>query len=226
VVQAAKRGGGSPRGPRRPATGIEVTALVSRDLIPDRDMVRVAEALRHAGVGHLTPARVILSRSAAQRVASGRRAAVQATIVSGETPPDEAQPALVRAVDVATARGDVFKREPLADPDMLSTAEVATRLGMSEEGVRLKRKRHEVLGLELAKRGVRYPAWQILENQQLLPALPRLFDILGDSPWTIYRFLLQHHAELGGVRGLDALKRGRTDGVIGAAENIAAGAFS
>jgi hypothetical protein len=134
--------------------------------------------------------------------------------------------ALTQALDAAKARGRVFKREHLADPDMLSAADMARRLGMSEEGVRLKRKRHEVLGLELAKCGIRYPAWQILENQQLLPMLPRLFDILGDSPWTIYCFLLQHHAELGGDRALDALQRGRADRVIAAAVNVVGGAYS
>lgn len=40
---------------------------------------------------------------------------------------------------------------------MLNTAAIANLLGMSEEGVGLKRKRHEILGLEPAKRGIRYP---------------------------------------------------------------------
>jgi hypothetical protein len=97
---------------------------------------------------------------------------------------------------------------------------------MSEEGVRLKRKRHEILGLESAKRGIRYPAWQVLEGRQLLPALPRLFTMLGDDPWRLFRFLQQHHSELGGDRALDALRLGRVDGVLAAAENTATGAFS
>ena len=97
---------------------------------------------------------------------------------------------------------------------------------MSQEGVRLKRKRREVLGLELAKRGIRYPAWQVVEHQQLLPALPRLFGILSDDPWTVYRFLLQHHPELEGARALDALRRGRIDQVIATAESVASGAFA
>jgi len=65
-----------------------------------------------------------------------------------------------------------MKRDLHSDPDMLSTAGLAELLGMSEEGVRLKRKRHEILGLEFAKRGIRYPAWQILEDRWLLPGGP------------------------------------------------------
>ena len=224
--QAAKQTGG----PRRPASSVEGTVLVSLHTIPSGDWARIAAVLEDAGIRGVRPARIILSRSAAERVASGTRAAVQATIVAGEmaeNPAGQTQPPpLATALDAAMARGDAFKHDLLADPDMLSTEEMAERLGMSEEGVRLKRKRHEVLGLELAKRGIRHPAWQVLENQQLLPALPRLFDILGDSPWAIYRFLLQHHAELGGARARDALQQGRTDRVIEAAENIAGGVFS
>jgi DUF1365 family protein len=119
-----------------------------------------------------------------------------------------------------------MKEELLADPNMLNTAAIADLLGMSEEGVRLKRKRHEILGLESAKRGIRYPSWQVLEDGKLLPGLPRIFAILGEDPWRLFRFLQQHHSELGGGRALDALRHGRVDSVLAAAENTATGAFS
>jgi hypothetical protein len=97
---------------------------------------------------------------------------------------------------------------------------------MSEEERGLKRKSHEILGLEFAEHGVHYPSWQLLENQRLLPDLARIFSILGDRPWAVYRFLLQRHSELGGARAVDALKRGGFDGVLAAAQNTASGAFS
>jgi hypothetical protein len=94
------------------------------------------------------------------------------------------------------------------------------------EGIRLKRKRHEILGLEFAKRGIRYPAWQIMQDQQIVPGMARLFAVLGDDPWRVFRFLQQRHGELGGARAIDVLRHGRVDAVIAAAENAATGAFA
>jgi hypothetical protein len=194
------------------------------------EMARVTRALKTEGITDLRSARIILSHADAERVASGSATAIKATVFTAETVEavvdGAAEQALDHALKDARTRGASVKERLLSDPEMLSTAEMAERIGMSEEGIRLKRKRHEVLGLEFAKRGIRYPSWQLSENRQLLPGLPRLFSILGDSPWTVYRFLLQHHPELGGARAVDALKRGRTDGVLAAAENTASGAFS
>ncbi len=105
-------------------------------------------------------------------------------------------------------------KEWLADPEMLNTAYIANLLGMSEEGARLKRKRHEILGLESAKRGIRYPAWQILENRQLLSALPSLLAMLGDDPWRQQR--KRHPMPAGpcapaGRRTSGSPRAGRTD---------------
>jgi hypothetical protein len=133
---------------------------------------------------------------------------------------------LTEVLAAARARGAAVQKELLADPEMLNTAGIANLLGMSEEGVRLKRKRHEILGLEFAKRGIRYPAWQVLEGRQLVPALPRLFAMLGDDPWRLFRFLQQHHGELGGDRALEALRHGKVNGVLAAAENAATGTFA
>jgi hypothetical protein len=91
---------------------------------------------------------------------------------------------------------------------------------MSEEGVRLKRERHEILGLQSAKRGIPYPGWRVLPERQLLPALPRLFALLGDDPWRLFRFLRQHHCEFGGRRALEALRRGRIEAVLAAWHHI------
>jgi hypothetical protein len=230
MAQAVKRRAGSRQAARRASEVVEGTALVSLHPVAEGDVSRIAKAMRSMGLSDVRQAKIILSRSDAGHVASGRGTAVPATIIAGEVAEVSAgaaaQQDLVRALDAAKARGDALKRDMLADPEMLSTAELASRLGMSQEGVRLKRKRHEVLGLDLAKRGIRYPAWQIVEHQQLLPALPRLFGVLGDDPWTVYVFLLQHHPELDGARALDALRRGRIDRVIATAENVASGAFA
>jgi hypothetical protein len=59
-------------------------------------------------------------------------------------------------LDAARSRGAALKDEMLSDIDTLSTAGLAERLGMSEEQVCLKRRRHRVLGDEVAKRGLGY----------------------------------------------------------------------
>lgn len=230
MARAAKSRAGSRQGARRTPQLVEGTVLLSLRTVAASDVSRITKAMQSVGLSDVRPAKIILSPSAAGHVASGRRTAVPATIIAGELPEVSAeatpQQELAHALAAASARGDAFKQDLLADPEMLSTAELARRLGMSPEGVRLKRKRHEVLGLELAKRGIRYPDWQVVEHRQLLPALPRLFGILGDDPWTVYLFLLQHHAELNGTRALDALRRGKIDRVIATAENVASGAFA
>lgn len=222
MARAAKNRIGSQLRPGS-ASAVEMPALVSLHQLPDEDMARLMELVENAGIHGVRSAKVVVSPDAAECIASNRQAIVKAVIIAGEGP--EA-PELAPALDAAKRRGDALKRSLLAAPDMLSTAEMAERLGMSEEGVRLKRKRHEVLGLELAKRGIRYPSWQVLNDRTLLPGLPRLFQILGDSPWTIYRFLLQHHAELGGVCGIDALRQGRVEDVLAASENSVAGGYA
>lgn len=217
----------SGRSRQRTRASVEATVLMALRPLSRSELARVTRALAIEGLKDLKPATVLLSRADAERVAAGRGGAVKAKITSStNAPASEAAATLRRALRDARARGATLQEELLADPEMLSTAAMADRLGMSEEGVRLKRKRHELLGLEFAKRGIRYPSWQVIEHRQLIRDLPRVFAILGDNSWRIYRFLLQQHAELGGRRAVDELKRGRIEDVLAAAQNTATGAFS
>jgi hypothetical protein len=195
------------------------------------ELARVTRALAFEGLADLKPARVLLSRADAKRMATGRVGPLKAKLTSStNAAQNEAEPTsqatLQRALQDARVRGTALQEKLLADPEMLSTAEMADRLGMSEEGIRLKRKRHELLGLEFAKRGIRYPSWQVIEDRQLIQDLRLVFAVLGDDSWRIYRFLLQQHPELGGRRAIDELKRGRLENVLAAAQNTATGAFS
>lgn len=133
---------------------------------------------------------------------------------------------LDRALDAARERGRLRAAEVLSGEEMLSAEEFAELLGVSRVTVNAKRQKHEVLALEGAKRGFRFPAWQVDENGKPFEVLPRLFELLGDSPWTVYRFLIQRHAELDGASAQDYLRRGRTDQVVETAESVARGAFA
>src|SRR5258708_8564764 len=95
------------------------------------------------------------------------------------------------ALAEAQERGVSRAVEILSGREMLSAAEFAKFIGVSREAVRGKHQRGEVLGLDGAKRGLRFPKWQVTSNRSLLPDLPQLFQLLGARLFTLYCFLLQ-----------------------------------
>lgn len=114
-----------------------------------------------------------------------------------ELTPAEARAALRRAYK----RGADTAEGLLAGPDMLSSDQIAQRLGLSREAVLQKRRRGDLLGIEGAKRGVRFPEWQLGQDGLPIAALRELHDVLGE-PWAVFRFLRQQHAEFGMRTGL------------------------
>lgn len=130
------------------------------------------------------------------------------------------------ALQAARERGRLRSAEILDQDDMLTADEFAERLGVSRVTVNARRQKHELLGLDGAKRGFRFPAWQVDQDGKPLDALPKLFELLGESPWGVYRFLTQRHSVLDGESAKDALTRGRTTQVLQAAESLAQGDFA
>ena len=130
------------------------------------------------------------------------------------------------ALRAARERGRLRAAEILSQGDMLTAEAFAERLGVSRVTVNARRQRRELLGLDGAKRGYRFPAWQVDEDGKPLDALPRLFELLGDSPWGVYRFLTQRHSVLNGATARDALAHGKTRQVLQAAESLARGDFA
>ena len=96
--------------------------------------------------------------------------------------------------------------------------------GVAQDG-QSKRRSGEILALEGATRGLRYPTWQVTEDGRPLPDLP-FYSNLWAEPWTVYRFLLQRHGELDGETGLDTLKRNRVEKALAAARNVSEGIFA
>jgi hypothetical protein len=115
------------------------------------------------------------------------------------------------ALAEAQERGVSRAVEILSGREMLSAADFAKYIGVSREAVRAKHQRDEILGIRGAKRGLRFPKWQVTPNGKLLPDLPQLFKLLGGDSWTVYRFLIQHHPELEGDTALSALLRGKVE---------------
>ncbi len=133
----------------------------------------------------------------------------------------EADRKLARALDAARARGRGRVAEILAGPEMLSGDHFAQLIGTTRATVNVRRQHHHVLGLQGATRGFKFPAWQVDDEGKPFTALPALFDVLGASPWAVYRFLVQHHPELDGLTGAEALRQGRSDDVVAAAAGVA-----
>jgi hypothetical protein len=133
---------------------------------------------------------------------------------------------LEESLQAARERGRLRSAQILKQDDMLTAEEFAERLGVSSMTVNARRQKHELLGLDGAKRGFRFPAWQVDDDGKAFDVLPKLFDLLGDNPWGVFRFLTQRHAALEGLSAKDALNRGQTTQVLQAAESLAHGDFA
>jgi hypothetical protein len=128
-----------------------------------------------------------------------------------------ASPAIRRAL----ARGRERVAQILAGSDMLAGRDFARALGISPQTLNQWREQRRVLALSGAKRGFRYPDWQLLDAPlMLLPGLVELHQVLEDQPWAVYRFLRQHHIALDGRTGIESLKSGDIDATIAAAKGI------
>ena len=170
----------------------------------------------------------------ADTLAKAKRTGQAVTVTFRVSPDGDAEPVagaaggdpLDAALASARARGRTKVTEILKGKDMLTARVFGPLIGASHETVNAKRKRFEILGLEGATRGVKYPRWQITDAGLPLPGLADLFSVLGEQPWTVYRFLRATHPELGGRTALDALKGGHVDAVVGVARNQGAGVFA
>ena len=117
---------------------------------------------------------------------------------------------LQNALAAARERGQHRVAEILSSNDMLSGEAFASLLKTTRMTINTKRKKHQVLALEGVTRGFRFPQWQIGQDGKPFSALPKLFEQLGNNSWAVYRFLAQHHPELDGLTGREALQRGMT----------------
>jgi hypothetical protein len=129
---------------------------------------------------------------------------------------------LDEALATARRQGAQYLAEILKSPDMLPGRAFASLIDASPETVNQKRKVGDLLGLEGATRGVRFPKWQVTDDGRPLPGPRSLFGILGGDPWTVLRFLTQKHNELAGETGLQAIKAGRLKAVQDLARNLEA----
>lgn len=126
---------------------------------------------------------------------------------------------LVTALAAARDRGRLRAAEILAGDEMLSVDAFAKMLGSTRVTVNTKRQSGQILGLDGAKRGFRFPVWQLDAEGKPYAELAALHERLG-GPWAVYRFLVQPHGELGGLTGREALQRGKGRAALNIAESV------
>jgi hypothetical protein len=134
-------------------------------------------------------------------------------------------PELEKALAAARGRGRIRAAEILSGEDMLGAEDFAELLGTTRVTVNTKRQNGQVLGLDGARRGFRFPVWQLNAEGKPYPELASLSERLG-GPWAVYRFLVQPQGALGGRTGREALEQGRGPDVLAAAEGMARGDFT
>jgi hypothetical protein len=123
------------------------------------------------------------------------------------------------AIDAARERGRKLSADILAGEEMKTSEEFAALLGVSVATVNSKRRRGELLGLKGAVKGYRFPIWQLNKDGKPYATLAELHERLGGS-WAVYRLLRQHHGELDGSTGLEALQTGQETQVLDLAETV------
>jgi hypothetical protein len=126
---------------------------------------------------------------------------------------------LEMALVAARERGRLRAAEILGADDMLSAEAFAKMLGTTRVTVNTKRQNGQLLGLEGAKRGFRFPVWQLDVDGKPYTELGMLHERLG-GPWAVYRFLVQPHGELNGLTGREALEQGKAKVALETAESV------
>lgn len=188
---------------------------------------RYQEAIaRSRKIGHRVSFRVEVDPTAgAQTITSVEEQPLASDKVFSVEDTREPDAELEAALAAARERGGRRVAEIVVGDDMLSADAFAKLIGTSRVTVNAKRQSGQVLGIDGAKRGFRFPVWQLDKDGRPFGALPTLYATLGNSAWAVYRFLVSRHGALDGRTGIQGLQQGDDASVLAAAEGMARGDF-
>jgi len=113
----------------------------------------------------------------------------------------------------------------LDKPHMLTALVFANHLGVSRETVNEWRKTNKVIGVQGAKRGFRFPQWQINGRGQPYPAIALILGELDGDHWAAWRFLEERVPEVSDI-GFQALAAGKDEALLKALVGRSYGSFS
>ncbi len=101
---------------------------------------------------------------------------------------------------------------------VLSAEETAHLLSISRQAVDKRRRQGQLIGLTQGRRGYAYPVWQF-ENGRTIEHLEKVLHALRDhDPWMQLIFFLNANDRLNGITPLQALRAGKVEQVIQAAQ--------
>jgi hypothetical protein len=113
----------------------------------------------------------------------------------------------------------------LDKPHMLTATLFAKRLGVSRETINHWRKADKVIGVRGAKRGFRFPEWQVNDRGQPYPAIALILEALDGDHWAAWRFLEDRVSEVKGI-GFQALAAGKEHALMKALVGRSYGSFA
>jgi hypothetical protein len=100
----------------------------------------------------------------------------------------------------------------------LSAEQVSELVGISRQAVDRRRSQNQLIGLTQGKRGYAYPAFQFEDGKTLDGLKEVLHALSGHDPWMQSIFFANGNDRLTGRTPLDALRQGKTEAVVRAAE--------
>jgi hypothetical protein len=113
----------------------------------------------------------------------------------------------------------------LDKPHMLTATVFANHLGVSRETINEWRKANKVIGVQGAKRGFRFPEWQVNDRGQPYPAIALILEELDGDHWAAWRFLEERISEVEDI-GFQALAAGKERALMKALVGRSYGSFA
>lgn len=115
----------------------------------------------------------------------------------------------------ARLKGVIIKRNLLyEDGHPLTSEEVASLLHLTRQAVDKRRKKGQLLGVSLGRRGYLYPVWQFHEGNVLLGLEQVLNELSKYDPWTQLMFFKTGDIRLDGATPLERLKAKEIERVV------------
>ncbi len=120
----------------------------------------------------------------------------------------------------AKLRGLVQRKQVLEQMGGTLTAEeVADLLDITRQAVHKRRNQHQLIGLTQGRRGYAYPSFQFEDGKTITGLAEVLQALNAHDPWMQLMFFANGNRRLEGATPLEALRQGKLDSVIRAAES-------